>query len=247
LAGIRSDLKAAFSCLPEVQAFIALAKRCRIDDRLPLLLVEAIESDTGQVRIASWEGLIRFCYGVASTVGLMMCAVMGVRNPAALPFAVDLGIAMQLTNIARDVVEDAERDRVYLPGEWLGPGIEPHQIIAGEPAARRCIAGARKRLLGRAAQYYRSADSGMRFLPLRARLAVLTAARLYEAIGHHVQGEALWGDRAFVGAAEKIWRTIGAVGSVLFNPAYRHAGRPPVHDDNLHKPLNGLPGTSGGS
>jgi phytoene synthase len=158
LAGIRSALEASFSCLPEVQAFIELAQRYRIGIRLPLLFVEAIQSDTGRVRIATRQGLIRFSYGVASTVGLMMCSVMGVRNPAAMPFAVDLGIAMQLTNIARDVVEDARRDRVYLPAEWLGDDFEPHQIIAGDLNTRRRIAGARKKLLGHAADYYRSAD-----------------------------------------------------------------------------------------
>lgn len=244
LASIRSDLDAATSSLPDVHAFIDLARRNRIHPRIPQLFVETIMSDTGKVRIDSWDDLIRFAYGVASTVGLMMCAVMGVRDLAALPFAVDLGIAMQLTNIARDIVEDAKRDRLYLPVELLGDSIEPARIIAGDSDLRRRVADARKQLLRSADRYYRSADKGMRYIPLRARLAVMTAARLYEAIGPYTEVQSTWDSRAFVGVSEKIMRTIGAVSSILFNPAYWQTGRHPAHDWTLHRPLTGLPGTN---
>ncbi len=246
LANIRSDLNAAFSCQPDVQAFIDLAQQHRIDSRLPQIFVDAIKSDTGKVRIESWDDLVRYAYGVASTVGLMMCSVMRVRDPAALPFAVDLGIAMQLTNIARDVVDDAHNNRLYLPPEMLGIDVEPQHILSGEPSIRRRVAYARNQLLGRAARYYRSADKGMRFIPFRARLAVMTAARLYEAIGPRIRAESTWGSRAFVKDSEKIWQTLCAVGSVLLNPLFWNIGRQPVHDSNLHQALNGLPGTHRG-
>lgn len=246
LGNIRSDLDAAFSCRREVQAFIELAQRIRIDFRIPQIFVGAIKFDTGKVRVTSWDDLVRYAYGVASTVGLMMCSVMGVRDPAALPFAVDLGIAMQLTNIARDVVDDARNDRLYLPYEMLGIDIEPHHILSGKPGIRRRVANAREQLIGRAAQYYRSADKGMRFIPFRARLAVITAARIYEAIGPRIRAESAWCNRAFVRDSEKIWRTLCAVGSVLFNPLYWNAGRQPDHDLKLHQALRGLPGTNRG-
>jgi phytoene synthase len=210
--------------------------------------VEAIMSDTGSVRIGSRDSLIRFAYGAASTVGLMMCAVMGVRDPIALPFAVDLGIAMQLTNIARDVVEDAERDRIYLPDELLGSAIHPDQILTAEEGVQRRVKEARNRIIDCAARYYRSADKGMRFIPFRARLAVITAARLYEAIGKRIQANPPpWGGRAFVGSAGKTRQTLAAVGCVLFHPAYWQGGRPPVHDPSLHEALAGLPGVDGGA
>ena len=246
LGNLRSDLNAALSCHPDVQAFIDLAQRIQIDSRIPQIFVEAIKSDTGKVRVGRWDDLIRYAYGVASTVGLMMCSVMRVRDPAALPFAVDLGIAMQLTNIARDVVDDACNDRLYLPHEMLGADIEPHQILTGEPNIRQQVANAREQLLDRAAQYYRSADKGMRFIPFRARLAVITAARLYEAIGPHIRAKSTWGGRAFVRDSEKIWRTMCAVGSALINPLYWNAGRQPLHDSKLHLALRGLPGTNRG-
>ncbi len=247
LRNIRSDLDAAASSHPDVQAFLKLATKNGIDPRIPRLFVDAILSDTGSVRISSWNDLIRFAYGVASTVGLMMCAVMGVRDPVALPFAIDLGIAMQLTNIARDVVEDARRDRLYLPGDWLGRDIEPVKIIAGDLDIRQRVGTATKQLLASAAQYYRSADKGMRFIPFRARLAVITAARLYEAIGSHIQVESAWEKRAFVKDSEKIWRTFCALSSVLFNPAYWHKGPHPGHNSKLHRALRGLPGVNRGS
>jgi phytoene synthase len=209
-------------------------------------LVDAIKSDTGKVRMESWDDLVRYAYGVASTVGLMMCSVLGVREPAALPFAVDLGIAMQLTNISRDVVDDARNDRIYLPLEMLGIDVEPYHILSAEPNIRRRVANAREQLLDRAARYYRSADKGMRFIPFRARLAVTTAARIYEAIGPKIRAESAWGSRAFVRDSEKMWRTMCAVGSVLCNPIYWNAGRQPDHDLKLHKALKGLPGTNRG-
>lgn len=246
LASIRSDLDAASSCRPDVQAFIDLGQQLRIDSRLPQIFVDAIKSDTGKVRVELWDDLVRYAYGVASTVGLMMCSVMRVRDPAALPFAVDLGIAMQLTNIARDVVDDARNDRLYLPYEMLGKDIEPHHILSGGPSIRQQVAYVRNQLLGRAAQYYRSADKGMRFIPFRARLAVTTASRLYEAIGPRIRAESAWSGRAFVRDSEKIWRTLCAAVSVLFNPLYWNAVRLPDHDVKLHQALKGLPGTHRG-
>ncbi|HHP7233777.1 MAG TPA: phytoene/squalene synthase family protein [Desulfobacterales bacterium] len=247
LATIRSDLKTASSDIAEVQTFIELAFRRGIDLRLPRLLVDAVASDLTSVRMGSWNELIRYAYGVASTVGLMMCPIMNVRNPAAHPFAVDLGIAMQLTNIARDVVEDARRDRIYLPRQVLGEPYEPDAILDGNAAVRKSIARARQRLLHRAVTYYRSADAGMRFIPLRQRLAVMTAARLYEAIGARVLDSSTpWYSRAFVDKRGKMLQTLRAVAVLLGNPKYWPAGRYPRHDPTLHRALAGLPGTHGG-
>ncbi len=82
-------------------------------------LLNGMESDLGDVIFADDEQLLIYCYRAAATVGLMMCGVLGIRDPAALAFAIDLGIAMQLTNICRDVLEDAARGRVYLPDARL--------------------------------------------------------------------------------------------------------------------------------
>ncbi len=242
---IRAELGCGDSPQPEVSALIDLARRRRIDLRLPGMLVDAVRVDTGEVRLSSEEELLRYAYGVASTVGLMMCAIMGVREPSAQPFAVDLGIAMQLTNIARDVVEDAWRDRRYLPAAWLGGDLMPARIRTGAHVTRRRVLDARERLLDLAHVYYRSADRGMRFIPWRARLAVMTAARLYEAIGDRLRsGDVAWGQRAVVDQKGKLLLTLKAWGELLLNPKFWNMGRRPVHAARLHRALAGRPGVN---
>jgi phytoene synthase len=247
LSAIRAALDHADGGIPEVAAFLDMAGRRKINPHLPRLLVDAILSDIGTVRVSTWDDLVRYAYGVAATVGLMMCALMNVRDPAAQPFAVDLGIAMQLTNIARDVVEDARRDRRYLPAEWLGEDLPPAAILAGSWDVRDCVLRARKKVLRRADLYYRSADRGMRYIPWRARLAVVTAARLYEAIGRRLlTGTVPWGDRAVVPVGLKIRRTLAAIGSLALLPDYWPVGPAPIHNPDLHQALTGRPGVDGG-
>ena len=82
-------------------------------------LIEGMAMDVRGIRYANLRELLLYCYRVAGTVGLMMSHVMGLRDESALKHAADLGIAMQLTNIARDVTEDASMGRIYLPLDWL--------------------------------------------------------------------------------------------------------------------------------
>jgi len=185
--------------------------------------------------VADVSSLLRYAYGAAGTVGIMMCAVLGVRDPAALPFAVDLGIAMQLTNIARDVAEDALCDRVYLPAAWLPPGYGP-EAVARSPAPAFAAIG---RILGLADRYYRSADCGLGYLPASARRGIRAAAGLYEAIGPTVlragPSALATGRRAVVSD----WRKPLLLARCL-------APAPPMlpHDRRLHEALRGLPGTA---
>ena len=243
LAQIGADLKADRSLLPSVNAFIDLRRRHQINRRISELLVDTVRLDTGPIRIARWDDLVRYAYGVAATVGLMMCSIMGVRRQIALPFAIDLGIAMQLTNIARDVVEDARRDRIYIPAEMLDQDINASRLLVGDASVVSTVSHARMVLLNRAAEYYRSADLGMRYIPKRPRLAVLTAARLYEAIGLRIlSGSAPWGERAFIDTKQKVRETISAIGSFLFNAKFRDTGDDPVHDPYLHRAICNFPG-----
>jgi 15-cis-phytoene synthase len=125
-----------------------------------------------------------YAYRVAGVVGLMMCHVLGVRDERCLKAAAHLGMAMQLTNIARDVAEDFGRGRQYLPtlllsAEELG---EAMRAEARHPSRRR-VAVAVKVLLERADRYYASGLSGLRDLGWRDALAIGAAARIYRAIG----------------------------------------------------------------
>ena len=201
-----------------------------------LALIDTVLSDLGPVRLADEAALLRYAYGVAGTVGLQMCAVLGVDDPCAAPHAIDLGVAMQLTNIARDVAEDARQDRLYLPAAWLPPGLQPSGVMDA-PAP---VFAAVQQVLARADRRYRSAERGFHHLPPRARPAIRAAARLYEEIGLRVlrRGPAyLHAGRCVVPLPRKLALLAGCLGAGVF-------GRVPAgpHDPMLHHALRGLPG-----
>lgn len=228
---------------PLVAAFRALAARIELPLSYAGLLLDGVASDLGPVRVEDDGELIRYCYRVAGTVGLMLCPLLGVRHRRALPHAIDLGIAMQLSNIVRDVVEDAARDRVYLPRTRLAAaGISPEAIVSGtaSPSAVRQTALG---IIGLADHYYRSAEQGMAAIPIRNRFGILAASRLYRAIGHR---SCRWGrgpsdGRAIVSRGEKMWQLAAAIGAGL-TPALLGVGRCPPHQGELHLALAGLPG-----
>jgi phytoene synthase len=208
-------------------------------------LITGVLSDQDAVRIASDDELIQYGYRVASTVGLMMCAVLGVHDERAFPHAVDLGIAMQITNICRDVREDAERGRVYLPADRLrAVGATPEMLLEGAPP-RESVARVVGDLLDLADRYYRSADDGMRWIPIRARLAIVVASRVYRAIGQKLRrsGCDAWQGRTVVSSAEKGLWAARAMGAAL-GPRIAGYGRRCPHDAPLHTALVGLPGAN---
>jgi len=132
------------------------------------------------------EDLLPYCMRVASTVGVIMCQLLGPISREALPHAIDLGIAMQLTNIARDVYEDANQGRIYLPVELFPEGFlstniaeDCKKILTHYPA----LAEPRQKLLSVADRFYASGYAGTHYLPIRARLAIVTAAAMYREIG----------------------------------------------------------------
>ena len=167
--------------------FRALCLECHIDFRVVRELLLGMVSDLGVVRLQTDDELVRYCYRAAGTVGLMMCSVLGVRDLRALRHAIDLGIAMQLTNIARDVREDADARRVYLPAERLHElGLAPEDLVNGE-ADEQAVSVVVTDVLEVAERYYQSGDAGMHYLPPRARWAILVASRLYRGIGRRLR------------------------------------------------------------
>ncbi|MGM0558718.1 MAG: phytoene/squalene synthase family protein, partial [Myxococcota bacterium] len=214
-----------------------------MDIMYALELIEGVESDLGTVVFESDRELLRYCYRVAGTVGLMMCAVLGVDEQEALPHAIDLGVAMQITNICRDVLEDAQRGRVYLPADRLrAAGTSSKAVLDGD-ADRDAVARVVDDLLELANSYYASADDGMRYIPARCRLAIVVASRVYRAIGVKLRSngsDALAG-RTIVGWAGKtwwVWLSLFAYTS----PRISGLGSYREHDAELHEALRGLPG-----
>jgi phytoene synthase len=144
-------------------------------------LIAGIRTDLATVRFAAWDDLSLYCYRVAGTVGLMVAPILGCTDEDALPHAVDLGRAMQLTNILRDVAEDGRNGRLYLPIEDLAAfGCDPEATIAGIPTGRFPDLIAYE--INRARALYRSAEEGYAALSPSGRLTAMAGANLYGAI-----------------------------------------------------------------
>jgi phytoene synthase len=194
---------------PVLAGFQDVVRRHNIPRRYADDLIAGMAMDIGVVRYQSFDHLLLYCYRVAGTVGLMMAHIMRVRDPVALRRANDLGIAMQLTNICRDVAEDEQRDRVYLPQDSLGgscdhPTHNPRQS-----------AYAVAELLRRANDFYCSGDAGLAALPLRCALAIRAARLIYADIGRTIAARAynVLAGRAVVSKHRKIWLVLRAGGT----------------------------------
>lgn len=224
LDGMLAELRGERAPGPVVAAFLEVMER-RGGSREPAIaLVDAIRGDLEPVRVADDAALLRYAWGVAGTVGLLMAPVLGTRAAEAAGPAQDLGIAMQITNICRDVREDALRGRVYLPAtRLLAHGVRPEEVLT-LGASREAVAAVVLELLDLADRYYASAKDGYRFLPWRARLCVAVAGAVYRRIGLRLRevhgGDALVG-RTVVPTLERIWTAAGALLGLLAIPRPR--------------------------
>nr|ACU26407.1 phytoene synthase CrtB [uncultured bacterium HF186_25m_30B18] len=226
---------------PLAEAFLEVAERRGFPLQAAHDLMQGVLSDVGEVTLVDDRDLIQYGYAVAGTVGLMMCGVIGVREPWALAHAIDLGVAMQITNISRDVVEDAGRGRIYIPTRRLvAAGIDPEQVRVGDIDGE-AFAPVLRDVLELAERYYASGDEGMRAIPWRPRLAIQSASRVYRAIGLVLRDRAydVTQGRAVVpGAAKVSWVLRAVVRASLCGLSARKA-----HDPALHTALRGRPGT----
>lgn len=163
-----------------------LLKFYKIPQNLPLELIEGVLMDTRVNRYKTFEELYVYCYRVASTVGLMASEIFGYSDEKTPKYAEALGIAMQLTNILRDVSEDAAMNRIYLPQEDLQKfGVTEKQIFAGE--ANENFVELLKFQIARAKSYYKKAERGIALLDKNTRFTVLLAARLYAKILEEIE------------------------------------------------------------
>ena len=225
---------------PEIEAFIALANSNNIPLSAASELLDGMLSDQNPTAVADEAELLRYCHAVAGTVGLMMCRVLNCEEPRADSFAIDLGVAMQLTNISRDVLEDAKMGRRYLPASWAN--FNPAQIAkAGlgdeDTDCREQVAHGIARLLDLSEQYYASALLGIRLLPFRSRLSIAIALRVYRQIGWVLRRRNLvwWQGRVMVTGGEKALLSLRSLADL----------RPikvPPHRTQLHQHLQGLAG-----
>jgi phytoene synthase len=162
-------------------AWREMLKKHRIRQELPLELMRGVLMDTHIKRYETFNELYIYCFRVASTVGLMSSEIFGYEKPETLEYAEALGIAMQLTNILRDVKEDAAMGRIYLPQEDLRAfDVSEEQIFANR--VNDNFIALMQFEINRAREYYRKAERGIPMLEKDARFCVLLAARIYAAI-----------------------------------------------------------------
>ena len=221
LASLRAELDAVYAGRPLSHAIAADFQRVvqerRIPRAYPDALLEGFALDVSGAGYASLSELYHYCWCVAGSVGAMMCHVLGVRSDGAVVHGVHLGMAMQLTNICRDVAEDWARGRLYLPAELLPDGALPRHW---PPSARtqQQLARALERLLEEANVLYRSGDAGLGQLAFRSRVAVATARLVYSSIGSLLlqRGADVTAGRAVVPLTRKLWCVARAVVEALW-------------------------------
>lgn len=221
IARLRARLDLAYAGQPADssvdRAFADTIARHGLPRELPDALIEGLAWDVGGVTCRSLDETYAYAARVAGSVGAMMTVLMGVRDPAVLARACDLGVAMQLTNIARDVGEDARNGRLYLPRDWLqDEGIDPDAWLAAPvftPAIGRVVA----RLLRTAGRLYRRSESGIAGLPPGCRPAIFAARHIYAAIGGQIARAGF--DSVSVRARVPAARKLSLMARALFDAA----------------------------
>jgi phytoene synthase len=175
------------STIPADRAFADVAAEYEIPRALPEGLIEGFAWDAKNKSYDTVDDLIAYAVRVAGAVGAMMAIIMNRREPDAVARACDLGIAMQLTNIARDIGEDARMGRLYIPRQWLAEaGIDADRWLA-RPHHDERWAGVARRLLALADDFYASASHGVEILPAACRPAIRAAHAMYREIGRQVE------------------------------------------------------------
>jgi 15-cis-phytoene synthase len=205
---------------PAFDALGVVAEECGLTPAMAEDVIAGFALDADDWRPRSEADMMRYCYHVAGAVGVMMAVVMGVdpKDQDTLDRANDLGLAFQLSNIARDIVEDDAAGRCYLPINWLvEQDIEPGQHT--KPHHREELAEMAARLVALVEKHEAAARVGAERLPFRSRWAVLAAARIYGAIGRKVRtrGTEAWNSRTFVPRWEKAAYGVRAFLSAAIN------------------------------
>ena len=208
------------------RALAAVVERFAIPQQLPAALLDGLAWDAAGRRYQDLAAIQAYAARVAGTVGVMMALLMGVRSPSLLARAADLGVAMQLTNIARDVGEDARAGRIYLPLDWLQEeGIDAESWLK-RPVFTPALATVIARLLDAAERLYARADAGIAGLPAACRPGIAASRLLYAEIGHELERTGL--DSVSRRTLVPLSRKLGLLASAVARPAsgQHHAAAP---------------------
>lgn len=224
VAALRERIDRAYAGCPDDspvdRALAATVARHGIPRSSLEAFLEGLVWDAQGRRYETIDDLRGYALRVAGTVGVMMSVVMGARDATVLSRACDLGVAMQLTNIARDVGEDARRGRIYVPLAWMrAAGVAPEGFLAA-PEASAAVGGLVASLLAHADAAYRRADAGIALLPRRCRVAILAARLVYADIGRSIvrAGFDTVTRRAVVPAMRKLCLLVAAIRGLWLRP-----------------------------
>ncbi len=195
---------------PAFDGFSLVARAHNLPHQYPIDLLDGFAMDVENRVYKSLDDTMHYCYGVAGCVGIMMAIVMGVPHTdnETLDRACDLGLAFQLTNICRDIVDDAKAGRVYVPEDLLKKyslDRGKHSILESE--SRHAVSKVAIELLDEADRYYESATQGIRMLPPRAGAAIAAARNVYRDIGRMIRlrGARAWDQRVYTSKRRKIF------------------------------------------
>ena len=193
-----------------------------INNSIFIDLMEGLILDQKKTRIQNKKELIKYSYYVAGTVGLMMSKIIGVEDRRAAKSAIDLGIGMQLTNIARDVFEDSKMERIYLPADWI-PDISlkslnnPHE--SGSQNDEK-ISNAIHKVISLSEKFYKNGFAGLKYIPFSSRLGIFIAANIYKGIGIKIKSnkKKYLRERVYLNLFEKSFITIKSILIFIFLP-----------------------------
>jgi phytoene synthase len=192
-----------------INKFKKIKEKYNIPEKFINDLFYGIKLDTKIVKIRSKKELVKYSYYVAGTVGAMMAHMLNATHPKAIKHAIDLGVAMQLTNIARDVVADAKIGRIYLPQNLLSQNIKAKDIV-NESFDRTKLFSAISKIIIMSQKFYKSGNDGIKYLPSSIRYPIFLASSLYQRIGVKIINSNLnkyFNTRIYVGFFEKLFIT----------------------------------------
>ena len=189
------------------QAWVDTRNRYHIPPRYALQLIDGVSRDLEKVRYQSFDDLTTYCYGVASTVGLMSMYIVGFKTGEAGPYAIKLGVALQMTNILRDVGEDCRNGRIYLPQQELEEfGISEADLVEGKVDER--WHAFMKFQINRTRQLYAEAAQGFKYLERDGLMSIGAASNFYQGILDAIEANDydVFSRRASLGTWDKIKR-----------------------------------------
>ncbi len=200
-------------------------QKSKINKSIFFDLIEGFILDQKKIRIQNKEELIKYSYHVAGTVGLMMSKIIGAKHIKAARSAIDLGIGMQLTNIARDVYEDSKMKRIYLPANWI-PDISINNLIdlhnkSSDKDER--ISNAIHEVISLSDKFYENGFAGLKYIPIPTRLGIFIAANVYRGIGIKIKSNKKYlRKRVYLNLLEKSLITVKSILLFIFIPLMKY-------------------------